>query len=284
MNWFWIHPVTRSYKLTAGNRCIPLGSPTATGNRREQMLSTRQSLSPLFSTFIYFTLTLIAKCWLYLWYFTFLSQLKSQNFCFNFEISNILGTFFKKKKDPILIFSSLFLWPCKFFKKLKKNSSKNLVTLLPVLSNIKAFMQRNSSRVTWRFANSWGMNCSPRHRSSIGDFLICSLMKKIHIWFWSKPTTGEVVLIVPKMLGWWCDSTYWLRIRLGAKYKYSLVTFWKERHPREKIIRFIHEYWIRVIWSSMWRLRNPLKGDENPISVNSQTFTTACLLPDDVFS
>lgn len=132
----------------------------------------------------------------------------------------------------------------------------------PVLSSIKAFMQRNSSRVTWRFANSWGMNCSPRHRSSIGDFLICSLMKNIHLIL--KSTHNWQKYCRAPVPGWESDSTYWLRIRLGAKYKYSLVTFWKERHPREKTIRFIHEYWIRVIWSSMWRLRNPLKETRIP--------------------
>lgn len=36
-----------------------------------------------------------------------------------------------------------------------------------------------------------------------------------------------------------------------------MVTFWKDLHPREKTIRFIQEYWIRVIWSVMCRFRKP---------------------------
>lgn len=39
----------------------------------------------------------------------------------------------------------------------------------------------------------------------------------------------------------------------------SGVTFWKVLQPRENTSRFIQEYWIRVIWSVMCKLRKPYK-------------------------
>lgn len=75
---------------------------------------------------------------------------------------------------------------------------------------------------------------------------------------------------------WVMAVTYWLRTRSGAKYKYSLLTFWKERHPRENTIRFIHEYWMRVIWSVMWRLRNPWKKKKKNPTLENIEFVSFC--------
>lgn len=80
---------------------------------------------------------------------------------------------------------------------------------------------------------------------------------------WLINTSGSclenLIIQLNVALNYLWDVTYWLRTKSGAKYKYSLVTFWKERQPRENTIRFIQENWMRVIWSEMWRFRNPKK-------------------------
>lgn len=79
----------------------------------------------------------------------------------------------------------------------------------------------------------------------MGDLLICSLGKEEE----HKNVPGHFLPEASGLLG--LEFTHWLRTMSGAKYKYSLVTFWKERQPSENTIRFIHEYWMRVIWSVM---------------------------------